>query len=501
MTTTGTGLAAHLPVFLIAVPLIAAPVCSLLRAPNLAWVFTLLTSVFTAYAAVAVLQSVLAQGEIAYHLGGWLPPFGIELRIDAANAFVLLIIAIMNLIAVPYAFQSIENEVPTDKHHLFYTAWLLSLAGMLGITATGDAFNIFVFLEIAALSSYILIASGRDSRALTASYQYLVLGTLGATFILIGIGLIYIMTGTLNIADIADRVGPIAHTAPIKAAAGFLTVGIAMKFAMFPAHFWLPNAYAYAPSAVSVFLSATATKVAVYLLLRFELTVFGQVDMVNDLPLSELLMPLALTSILFGSTAAVFQKDLKRMLAYSSVAQVGYMVLGLSFGSLDGVTGGIVHLFNHALVKAALFMVLGVFVLRAGSARLQDLAGIGRAMPVTMGAFVVGGLGLIGVPLTVGFVSKWYLIMAALATGVTGYMIVGVVVVSSLLAVIYVWRFVEVAYFREPSDKLIGLAPAHWTMLLPMWCLLGASIWFGIDTELSVGTARHAAEILLGVVK
>ena len=213
--------------------------------------------------------------------------------------------------------------------------------------------------------------------------------------------------------------------------------------------------------------------------------------------LDAVLMPLAIAAMFVGSFVAIFQDDIKRMLAYSSVAQIGYMVLGLSFASVSGLTGGLVHLFNHAIMKSGLFLVMAAVLLRMGSTRLEAFAGLGRRMPITMAAFVVAGLSLIGVPLTVGFVSKWYLVMGALEGGL--WPVAVLILLSSLLALVYIWRVIEVAYFRQPPDDApeIGEAPA--SMLVPTWVLVGATVFFGVFTSLSVGLASAAARMLLGV--
>ncbi|MDF1722816.1 MAG: monovalent cation/H+ antiporter subunit D family protein [Minwuia sp.] len=499
-THAGFSLLANLPALQVVVPMVAAPICTFLRFRNGPWAFALLVSAAVFWIAVTLLQQVLTHGVISYEMGGWAPPIGIEYRIDEINAFVLLIVSGISLVALPYALRSVEREVPQDKHHLFYAAWLLCLCGMLGITITGDAFNIFVFLEISSLSTYMLIASGRDPRALTAAFQYLVLGTLGATFILIGVGLLYIMTGTLNIIDLADRLGPVSDTTSVRAAAAFLIVGIALKFALFPAHFWLPNGYAYSPSAVAVFLSATATKVSVYVLLRFEFTVFGGIEAFDDLHFARLLLPFAIAAFLVGSIAAIFQTDLKRLLAWSSIAQIGYMALGIGLGTPDGLTAGIVHMFNHALTKGALFMAAGAMFLSIGSTRITNLAGVGKTMPFTTLAFVLAGFSLIGVPTTSGFISKWYLVLAALQHGNAGYFLAGLVLFSSILAVIYIWRIVEVAYFREPAGGAV-VKEAPLSMLLPLWALTLGCYFFGLETHYSVDIARQAAESLLGIAR
>jgi multicomponent Na+:H+ antiporter subunit D len=491
-------IAAHLPALQIVVPLISAPLCLLLRRGGLAWALALIVSWAALACAVLLLQQVIATGPISYHLGGWAPPWGIEYRIDAVNGFVLVIVAAIGAAVMPYARESVAREVPEEQHATFYTALLLCLTGLLGVTITGDAFNLFVFLEISSLSSYVLIALGRDRRALTAAFQYLVMGTIGATFIVIGVGLLYMVTGTLNMLDLAERLPPMAESRTVLAAFAFLTVGAGLKLALFPLHFWLPNAYAYAPSVVTAFLAATATKVSVYILLRFFFTVFGTTYSFELVTLENLLMPLGVAAILVCSTVAIFQTNVKRMLAYSSVAQVGYMVLGIGFASTAGLTGSIVHLFNHAMMKGGLFLALGCVVLRLGSAQLESLEGLGRRMPLTMFAFTLGGLSLIGVPLTAGFISKWVLVQAALERG--NWFVAAVILLGSLLAIVYIWRVVEVAYFRPApaGDAAAKIAEAPLSMLIPTWVLIGASIYFGIDTSLTLGVAERAAQHLLG---
>ena len=342
-------IATHLPVLQVAVPLIAAPICVLLRRGSYAWGFTTVVCWGLLAIAALLLEQVMSGGTISYRLGGWAPPFGIEYRLDGVNAFVLLILSGTAALMMPYARQSVEREVRPERRHLFYAIFLLALTGLLGITATGDAFNLYVFLEISSLASYVLIAQGRHRRALTASYQYLIVGTIGASLILIGIGFLYAKTGTLNIADLSQRVPALGETPAVLAAFAFITVGVLIKLALFPFHVWLPNAYAYAPSVVSAFLAATATKVGAYMLLRFVFTVFGVHFAFETLPLTEVLLALSLVAVLAGSLVAVFQTDLKRLLAFSSVGQIGYLGVGIGLASVTGVTGALVHIFNHAL--------------------------------------------------------------------------------------------------------------------------------------------------------
>ena len=488
-------IAANLPALQVVVPLMGAPLCVLLRRRNLAWGFATLISWAAFAAAVALLGQVLDSGPLSYELGGWAVPWGIEYRVDVVNGFVLLIVAGIGAAALPFARASVTFEIPADRHHLFYAAYLLAIAGLLGIVITGDAFNLFVFLEISSLASYALVGLGRDRRALAAAFRYLVMGTIGATFILIGIGFLYMTTGTLNIGDLAERVAPLSDNRTVRAAFAFLVVGVSLKLALFPLHLWLPDAYAYAPSVVTVLLAGTATKVALYVLLRLFFTLFGAAFSFGTMSLGTVLLPLAMIAMVSGSLVALFQQDVKRMLAYSSVAQIGYIVLGISFASVTGLTAGIVHMFNHALMKGALFMCLGSVFLRIGSVQLADLAGVAQRMPFTMFAFVLAGLSLIGIPLTVGFVSKWYLILAALEAG--WWPLAVVIVASSLLAVGYIWRVVEAAYFRPAPAATEGPREAPLSMLVPSWLLVGACIYFGVDTSLTLGVAERAAQFLL----
>ena len=489
-------IAQHLPILQIILPLMAAPVCMVIRHPHVVWIWATLIALLCLPMSIALLMQVMVEGVIIYELGGWAAPWGIEYRIDKLNAFVLVIVTAIGAVVMPYAKRTVDAEIPVSRVYLFYTMLLLCEAGLLGISVTGDAFNLFVFLEVSSLSSYVLISFGKDRRALTAAYRYLIMGTIGATFYIIGVGLMYNATGSLNIYDLSKLIPELAGSRTIQAALAFLTVGLGLKLALFPMHMWLPNAYTYAPSAVTVFLAATATKVAVYALIRVTYTIFGTVDILEIVPVRDMFMVMAVIAMFVGSLVAIYQLNIKRMLAYSSVAQIGYIVLGLSFDTVTGMAAGIIHLFNHAVMKGGLFMALGAVAYRVGGVQLGQMTGLGRKMPWTMASFVAGGLSLIGVPLTVGFVSKWYLIQAALEKG--WWMIAILIVMSSLLAVIYVWRVVEVIYFRPTGAVAQDVNEAPLSMLIPMWVLIGASIYFGIDATTTLDVAIAAARALLG---
>jgi multicomponent Na+:H+ antiporter subunit D len=276
----------------------------------------------------------------------------------------------------------------------------------------------------------------------------------------------------------------------------FIIIGIALKLALFPLHLWLPNAYTYAPSVVTVFLAATATKVAVYVMLRILFTIAP-----NDFTLmssaEDLFIVLGIAGIIIASLHAIYQKDVKRLLAYSSVAQIGYMALGIGFATAAGVMATLIHLFNHALMKGALFMAIGAIIYRIGVCRIEQIHGLGRAMPWTFGTIIIGGMSLVGVPGTAGFISKWYLIVAALER--EAWISVAAILIGSLLAVVYVGKLIEALYFKPMTDTSSSVTEAPMLLLLPTWGLVLANIYFGLDTSLTVGIAKKAAAILMAV--
>ena len=487
----------HLPVLQVVIPLLGALLAGLLRRGSVAFALALVVSWIMPFISVAMLWQTLSSGPISYHLGGWEPPWGIEYRVDALNGFVLVLVSTVGAVIMPFARRSVAFEVAEGQQAWFYCMYLLCLTGLLGITVTGDAFNAFVFLEISSLSTYVLIALGHDRRALLSAFQYLVMGTIGATFYVIGVGLLYLLTGSLNMVDIAARLGPAwaENSRAIVAALAFVTVGISLKLALFPLHVWLPNAYAYAPSWVTTFLSATATKVAIYLLVRFYFSIFGVAIDFRALPVTEIIIALSVAAMFVASFIAVFETNLKRMLAFSSVAQIGYITLGMGLANQAGLTGGLVHVVNHALMKAALFLAAGAIFYRVGTVQLKELVGIGRKMPLTMAAFTIAGLGLVGTPGTSGFVSKWYLALGALDKG--WWVLVFLIVGSSLIALVYVGRVLEVAWLRDPSAAIAHANDPPLSMLLPLIVLATATIYFGIDTEWTAGIAGTAAKALL----
>ncbi len=499
-------LVAHAPALLVVIPMLAAPLAAFMPNGRLAWILTLLATGFSLVMAVVLLaqtRSVDGGAIISYAMGGW--GFGeggydtiagIEFRIDAVNSMVLFLVTGIGFLAAIFGWPSIQAEIRAAKRAMFFGAYLICFMGLCGVAATGDAFNLFVFLELSSIATYVLVALGasRDRRALPAAGNYLLMGTIGASFFVVGVGFLYAATGTLNMAELAERLPAVGDSRAVMAGYAFIFVGLGLKAAMFPLHQWLPNAYTYSPSFVTTFLAATATKVAIYALVRFLFTVFGLDFTFEGSSLIWILMPMGIAAMIACSFQAVFQTDVQRTLAYSSVAQVGYMLLGISLGTAAGVSAGMLHLFNHALMKGALFMAVAGVVLTYQGTSLNDFRGLGRTAPWTMTAFAIAGLSLIGIPLTAGFQSKYALILALLESG--WWWAALLVVFTSVLAVIYIGRILEGVFFRAPLNPNKPRREAPMLILVPLWILALANIWIGINGGFVTGLADDAAAAL-----
>ncbi len=485
------------PIFVVVVPLFAAFLTPLLGMINRksCWYIAVLATLTSFLVSTSLLNSVMQNGRISYWLGNWEPPWGIEYVVDYLNAFVLAIVSFIALAVAVYSKRSVESELP-EKIVPFYAIYLLLIAGLLGITMTGDIFNLYVFLEIASLAAYALIAVGKKREALIASYNYVILGTISATFILIGIGYLYIVTGSLNMADLAQRLPPLYGSNVILGAIAFFMVGLSIKVALFPLHGWLPDAYTHAPSTVSAILAATATKVGAYAMIRVMFTVFTPELMVERLPVVEILSWFAAFAIIFGSVMAIAQSDIKRMLAYSSVAQIGYIMLGIGIATKLSITGSVIHILNHALMKGGLFLVAGAVVYRIGTTNISEYEGLGRKMPLTMLAFTIAAFSMIGLPGTVGFVSKWYLFLGAVEAG--KYIFAGVIILSTLLMIVYFWRVIEKIYFPPHVTAANGGSEKEipYTMLLPMLTLAILCLVFGLLAFIPLSIVELISEML-----
>ncbi|MBU4222067.1 MAG: monovalent cation/H+ antiporter subunit D family protein [Euryarchaeota archaeon] len=467
------------PALIVVLPLVAAFTVPIIGFFNKKFIpyFVSLIAFIAFVISIFNLRTVMDSGPISYTMGGWVPPWGIEYRIDHLNAFVSIVVIFIIFIISIYARKSIEKELP-GKTVPFFTLFLLLTTGLQGLIVTGDIFNVYVFLEISSLAAYALIAVGNSRNALMASLNYLIIGTVSASFILLGIGYLYMVTGTLNMGDMAHLLPAAFDERPrvVLAAFAFFLVGFSIKVGLFPLHTWMPDAYSQAPSAVSALLASTFTKVAAYVMIRFMITIFRPDFIISTVHANTILIWLASIAIIMGSVLAIAQTDLKRMLAYSSVSQIGYIILGVSLLNHMGMTGGIIHIMNHGIMKGALFMVAGAIIYKTGLSNINDLKGIGKKMPYTSAAFVLVALSMIGIPPTVGFVSKWYLALGAIEAGM--WIIVGVIMLSSLLNIVYFWRVIENMYFHHTDGGKVDEAPM--SMLLPILILAALTFLLGV---------------------
>ncbi|MGD9074283.1 MAG: monovalent cation/H+ antiporter subunit D family protein [Desulfobacteraceae bacterium] len=474
------------PALLVIVPLISAFLISAAGWVNRRLCFPIAVAALsvTVYSSVGLLMRVLDEGVIIYRLGGWPPPFGIAYYVDHLNGLVLAVVAVVALLNLIASHKSIALEFP-EKTGPFYTLYVLMVTGLLGIVVTGDAFNLYVALEIASLTGYGLIAMGEE-RAPFATLNYVYMGTIGACFYLLGVGYLYIVTGSLNMVDIARILPALYESKAVLAAFIICMVGLWLKMALFPLHAWLPNAYTFAPSAASSLIAPLVTKVMVYVMIRLILTVFTPKFAFASFAVKDPIVWLAVIAIVMGAIFALAERNLKKMLTYVIVAEVGYMVGGAWLGNRAAMTGAILHIVNDALMTLCIFLVVGNIVYKIKGYAFEDLKGLFRKMPFTMGAFVIGALSIIGVPPTCGFFSKWYLISGAIQAGHYGFMVA--LLFSSLVNVILFFRVFEISYYEPLSDHhghehhAEPMAEAPFTMLVPLLIVAAGLVLVGIYT-------------------
>jgi len=474
----------ELPVIIVVVPLIVSFVISFTGwwYKRLPFILSLAALSVCLAGSVLIFSTILSQGTIQYQIGGWPPPWGIEYKIDSLNAFMLVLISFLSFVTAIYAKKTIEKELP-DRIFLFWCLYLLLITGLLGITVTGDLFNLFVLLEVASLAGYALVAVG-GKRATVAGFRYLIIGTIGASFYLLGVGYLYIATGTLNMGDLAKLLPAIYESRMVITSFVFIFVGFSIKIALFPLHAWQPDAYTHAPSAVSIIISTAVAKTFAYALIRIIFSVFTINFIKTVFPVFDVICWLAAIAIIVGSVYAIVQDNLKRMLAYSSISNVGYIVLGVGLAASNslGLTPVVMHILNHAIIKGALFMAACGFIYKFNLSNINDFTGLSRKMPYTALVLIIASLSMIGLPPGAGFVSKWYLILAAIDAG--QYPFVAIIFISTLLMLVYFWRIIETMYIKhESSEESLNSASIQelpMSMMIPGVCLAALSFIIGL---------------------
>jgi len=489
---------------LVAVPLLAGFVLPL--APKHRIRLTDFFALVTSAALVALAIAALRQPDCAYHVGGWSPraggpPLGITLVLDGASKLMVLVIAVVTFAVILYSPSYMARFTGKRK---FYSLFFMMVAGMNGVVLTGDMFNLFVFLEIASIASYALVAFGCEKQELEASFRYLVLGSIASYMILLGVGLLYAKMGTVNMAQLSSKIaaagglagaGPVTEAGKASALLIFATTlficGLGLKAALVPFHAWLPDAHPSAPTPISAMLSGLLIKaIGVYALTRVLFTVIGMTPVVSNV-----VMTLGVLSMVFGVFLAVGQWDFKRLLAYHSVSQIGYVILGIGLATPLGVAAGLFHLLNHAFFKSLLFLNAGAVEYRTGTRRLDKMGGLNKRMPATGATSFVASMSIAGVPPFNGFFSKLLIILACVAAG--RYVFAGIAVVVSVLTLASFMKVQKYAFFGKLGEKWqhireVPTMMAASMILLAVLCLATSALMFKGPRDFFLGRAQRS---------
>jgi len=476
----------HLPALLFSIPLLAAISMPMVGLRHRGWCRPMALAAVCAMSVTAVvsLVVVLNSGEIRYSFGGWAPPIGIEWVADGLASVMMVAICLIASICLIYG-GAVSPLPAGGRVVLYYTLILLLLSGLTGAVFAGDLFNVFVFLEVVTLSVAALVGMA-GGKALVFAFRYLILASLGATFYLLGVTFFYAATGTLNMADLAERVPALLDSKAVIGGLVFMFIGLGIKMALMPLHGWLPDAYSYAPDAVSPLLSSLVTKVA---LLAWARILYWAVGVGSELETTQILRLVwvsgALASVV-GAFLALTQRDVKRIFAYGGVSHIGLILIGVGQGNQTGLAGAMFYLINDAVMQATLFVVAGAAIHQYGVKTMEDLGRLhGRAPWWMTGALIVVAMSMIGIPPTGGFFGKWYIILSALRSG--NYLAVGAVMLSTLLTLAYFLRlWVRVFSGDQVSPSSTQRVEAPFALRVCVGTLCLSIIALGLCSDLIV---------------
>jgi len=468
-----------LPVF-VAIPLVTAfllPVFAK-RGKSFATVLANLATISLLVLAVAS----IGQSRV-YEIGRWSIPLGINLVLDGLSSLLLLGISVVSSAAMLFSIRYMEQYTAKAK---YLSLFLLMVAGMNGVVLSGDIFNLFVFLEIASLASYALVGFGCGHEELEASFKYMVLGSIGSIFILFAVALVYGNTGSLNMAYISEGIQSNGLNPGLAFALALFVVGFGLKAALVPFHAWLPDAHPSAPAPISAMLSGILIKtLGVYALARVVFNIFG-----ISLATGWLLLTFGIVGMLVGAFLAFGQWDLKRLLAYSSISQVGYVMLGIGLGGLiiarEGnlawaslaILGGLFHLLNHAVYKSLLFLTSGSIQMSTGTRQLREMGGLAEKLPVTRATCTVASAAIAGIPPFSGFWSKLILVIAAVQAGY--YWVAAIIVFVSLCTLIMYLKVQRYVFGGELPENLQEIKENRGSMLVAMVSLACLCVLMGL---------------------
>ena len=477
-----------LPFYCVLIPLIASfcmPILARWKKEFCAPLATLVAgSVFII--TIIIGYHVINSGPISYHVAGWEPPWGIEIVVDSLSSIMIMLISGISLFILIYSFTAVKHELERIVTGWYYTAFLLCLSGMIGLVISNDIFNMYVLIEITGISACALVAAKGTRLSTEAALKYLLLATIGSGFILFGIGFLYMITGHLNITYIARELALVKDSYPILiwTTLSFFVVGFGVKAALFPLHLWLPDAHSSAPSPSSAILSSLVVKVYIIAFLKILLIAFG-LEIFHETYIRHLIIVLAVVAMLAGSFFAFVQIELKRRLAYSTVAQIGYVFLGIGLGTPWGLAAGMLHIIVHAFMKTCLFLCAGAIAYQTGRKHVNEFTGMGYMMPITMGAFSVAAFSMVGIPLFGGFISKYGLALGSLEANLP--LLILVIILSGLLNATYYFPIIGQAYFSQEdssgdnhTDRKFKRDQIPLSMLVPIVVIAVGIIYLGI---------------------
>lgn len=456
----------QLPAILFLLPLFAAISMPVVCLKHRHWSQPISLTILAAMVLVSILNlhNVVNHGEVRYAFSGWTAPLGIEWVADGLASVILVLLSVLGLLGVVFTGPTSPKALGGRIVH-YYTLILLFFSALTGIVFARDLFNLFVFLEVAAISSYALIGVA-GGRALFAAFRYLILGTIGASIYLLGVSYLYAVTGTLNMADMADKLPFLLGSKALVGGLLFIFIGLGIKMALVPFHAWMPEAYAYAPDSVSPILASLLTKIALLAWVRIIYWVLNASIVVYGIPILLLVAVLGALAAVIGASLALAQRDLKMMFAYGGISHIGIILIGIGQGNQTGFVGGIFYLLNDAVMQAALFFLAGVAFCHYGVRTIDDIGRVGKQAPWLTGSLIVIALGMVGLPPTGGFFGKWNIILGALEAG--NYVSVAAVVLSTLLTLAYFVKLFE-GIFRQTSTRLdvqFGEIPLSFKMTL-----------------------------------
>ena len=456
----------QLPAILFLLPLFAAISMPVVCLKHRHWSKSISLTILAAMVLVSILNlhNVVNHGEVRYAFSGWTAPLGIEWVADGLASVILVLLSVLGLLGVVFTGPTSPKALGGRIVH-YYTLILLFFSALTGIVFAADFFNIFVFLEVAAISSYALIGVA-GGRALFAAFRYLILGTIGASIYLLGVSYLYAVTGTLNMADMADKLPFLLGSKALVGGLLFIFIGLGIKMALVPFHAWMPEAYAYAPDSVSPILASLLTKIVLLAWVRIIYWVLNTSIVIFDIPILQLVAVLGALAAVIGASLALAQRDIKMMFAYGGISHIGIILIGIGQGNQTGFVGGIFYLLNDAVMQAALFFIAGVAFYQYGVRTIDDLGRVGKQAPWLTGSLIVVALGMIGLPPTGGFFGKWNIILGALEA--SNYVSVAAVLLSTLLTLAYFVKLFE-GIFRQTSTRLdlqFGEFPLSFKMTL-----------------------------------